>query len=260
MKKLLLLLTISIFLIPSCSKDEKDTETPNADFETSTDTYTVGQSISFQNKSTGADSYEWDFGDTKSSTNKSPFHTYTSIGYKTVTLTAYSEDQKINSSKTRTLNIISSGSGGSGGSGGTGGSGGSGGGTSLPTKCFVTGVRVTKYPQTNNGSGWDLNGYPDIFYKIVDANNNILYADESKRKENYASQTATWNLPSGTGVEINLNQDFYIYLYDYDPTSADDYMSGCGGESPNDWISTTPPSSINWNCNDMNVTVYLVWN
>lgn len=50
-------------------------------------TYTLTSfNISFQNNTTGGDTYEWDFGDGTYSTTKNPFHTYSAAGTYTVSL------------------------------------------------------------------------------------------------------------------------------------------------------------------------------
>jgi len=48
--------------------------------------------ITFNNLSTGATKYYWDFGDGNVSTDESPTHTYSTIGIYTVKLSAYAED------------------------------------------------------------------------------------------------------------------------------------------------------------------------
>ncbi|MEZ4777586.1 MAG: PKD domain-containing protein [Bacteroidia bacterium] len=48
-----------------------------------------GANVTFVNSSVGADSVSWDFGDTNTSTDLNPVHTYSVNGIYTVTLTAY---------------------------------------------------------------------------------------------------------------------------------------------------------------------------
>lgn len=61
---------------------------PTADFSGSPTSGEVPLTVNFTNLSTGAASYSWDFGDTGSSTQANPSHTYTETGNYTVTLTA----------------------------------------------------------------------------------------------------------------------------------------------------------------------------
>ncbi len=70
---------------------------PLAQFTASTN----GLIVTFNNTSTGADSYHWAFGDGETSTQKNPVHTYASSGQYTVTLTATNEC----GDATRTLTI-----------------------------------------------------------------------------------------------------------------------------------------------------------
>ncbi|OFX80546.1 MAG: hypothetical protein A2X12_08430 [Bacteroidetes bacterium GWE2_29_8] len=79
--------------INSCKKD-KDEEpeptitNPNADFTYSIDKANAPLTVIFNNTSTNANSYEWDFGDGKSSTDKNPTNTYSNEGKYTIKLTA----------------------------------------------------------------------------------------------------------------------------------------------------------------------------
>lgn len=73
--------TGSLWMLPSCKKDTVE-EGPDVVFTTSTDAYTV----TFTNKTTGAASYKWDFGDGAVSTEENPSHTYPGKGKYVPTL------------------------------------------------------------------------------------------------------------------------------------------------------------------------------
>jgi len=60
---------------------------PIAAFESDVQLAYIGSSVQFTYTSNGADSYLWDFGDNTTSTDINPVHTYTDIGYHTVSLT-----------------------------------------------------------------------------------------------------------------------------------------------------------------------------
>ena len=51
----------------------------------------AGYDVTFTNSSTGATSYLWTFGDTGTSTETNPLHTYAANGVYTVTLTVYND-------------------------------------------------------------------------------------------------------------------------------------------------------------------------
>ena len=61
--------------------------------------------VHFTNKSSNADSYEWDFGDTTTSTSTNPIHNYTSDGVYTITLTAFKCDLGLSHADTQTVNV-----------------------------------------------------------------------------------------------------------------------------------------------------------
>ena len=61
---------------------------------------TTGTAVNFNNGSTNATSYSWEFGDGNSSTAENPSHTYAGDGVYTVTLTATNECGSVQSSET----------------------------------------------------------------------------------------------------------------------------------------------------------------
>lgn len=84
--------TISLclaLLLASCSKSKDEViPNPKLDFDFTVDMST--RTVRFENKSVGADSYQWNFGDEQLSADKAPAHTYSSEGIFTVTLVAKS--------------------------------------------------------------------------------------------------------------------------------------------------------------------------
>ena len=80
--------------------------TPTALFSASTTNANVGDNICFNNKSTGADHYVWDFGDgSPSSTEPNPCHVYSSKGVYIVQLTAYSPSGEKYNDKQMSINV-----------------------------------------------------------------------------------------------------------------------------------------------------------
>lgn len=73
---------IVITLLSSCQKQ------PLASFTISNNNITVGDTVSFVNTSTDANSYIWNFGDGSKSTDANPTHVYTQQGSYIVSLTA----------------------------------------------------------------------------------------------------------------------------------------------------------------------------
>ena len=78
-----------LFATSSCKK-EKVEQGPDVFFNIAVD----GLTVAFENKTTGAKSYRWDFGDGATSTEESPTHTYTEKGKYVPTLYATSESGK----------------------------------------------------------------------------------------------------------------------------------------------------------------------
>lgn len=93
-----------IFVLNSCKKD-KEEEKPIAAFSYSPSTVYIGTTVYFNNESSNAARYKWDFGDGQTSDLTSPSHSYSTSGNKTVSLTAYSESGAKMDYITKTINV-----------------------------------------------------------------------------------------------------------------------------------------------------------
>jgi PKD repeat protein len=94
MKRQVLLLASVFFLFAGLGCYKK-VAIPVADFSFhgSNDTV-VPDTLTFRNLSQNASTYEWDFGDSHSSTDANPVHIYTVAGSYTVVLKAYSSSRE----------------------------------------------------------------------------------------------------------------------------------------------------------------------
>ncbi|HEX2921040.1 MAG TPA: PKD domain-containing protein [Bacteroidales bacterium] len=88
MKKILYFVLVVSLVLFSCKRKPD----PKAQFIVESGSFTVGQELYFENQSTDAVSYEWDFGDGYGSDEANPFHIYDSNGTFRVTLTATGEN------------------------------------------------------------------------------------------------------------------------------------------------------------------------
>ncbi|MBB3699321.1 PKD domain-containing protein [Flammeovirga yaeyamensis] len=88
----------------SCEEDQDITKVEvSASFTSEVE----GLKATFTNTSENATSYEWDFGDGNTSTEKNPSNTYEAGGDYTVTLTAYGEDESDMAEETTTVTVTS---------------------------------------------------------------------------------------------------------------------------------------------------------
>ena len=121
--KIILFMAIIVALLCACNENEPDTQNigqPTAKFD-----FQIQQplKVAFSNKSTYATSYEWDFGDGKTSMESNPIHQYSGIGVYRVTLKAMNGMMKAYYEKNVTIEA--------------------------PTKCIFTGFKVKKIPNNN---------------------------------------------------------------------------------------------------------------
>jgi len=105
MKRQVLLLASVFFLFAGLGCYKK-AAIPVADFSYhgSNDTI-VPDTLTFRNLSQNASTYEWNFGDSHSSTEANPVHIYTVVGSYTVVLKAYSGSGEQWATKSRIIII-----------------------------------------------------------------------------------------------------------------------------------------------------------
>lgn len=103
MKTIYKLLSVSLFSLlffNGCiNYNHPNNEYLDACFSTSMNEYEVWQSVYFNNCSSGADSYTWEFGDGTSSTESNPTHEYQNPGTYQVKLSAYNPAGRSTASK-----------------------------------------------------------------------------------------------------------------------------------------------------------------
>jgi PKD repeat protein len=160
--------------------------------------------VTFNNLSENATSYYWDFGDGKNSSSTNPNHTYTEGGTYSVTLKAFNSVG--NDVMTKTVKI-----------------------KNKPTKMKITKVELINYPlYDGNGNNWDLlDGAPDIYFKILNGNNNVIF--ESGYYDGLTLNQLPVNYTSDLPftIENAFNQRCTIEFWDYDNDfDGDEWMGG----------------------------------
>lgn len=100
MKKLLTLLIASTIVLFSTCKKEDNKVLPVASFFYSPGSAGVGDSIFFESNCQNTNTYQWDFGDGNTSSEKNPVHSFTEEGSFKVQLTAHNEEGSDMTNKT----------------------------------------------------------------------------------------------------------------------------------------------------------------
>lgn len=83
--------------IMACNQEDPLLPLPVIDFSTDPELIEVGKDVRFENMTTNASSYKWDFGDGRTSTDISPIIQFDEGGSYTVTLIAYTNDNQSDS-------------------------------------------------------------------------------------------------------------------------------------------------------------------
>jgi hypothetical protein len=93
-----------------------------------------------------------------------------------------------------------------------------------PSKIKITKITVTGFPATeSNGAGWDLTDGADIF-PFLFVGNTVIY--DSPVLQPNANPSIDYDFTPTSPIEINPTTTYTLSLYDYDDTSADDFMGG----------------------------------
>ena len=96
-------LGLLIFII-SCNEEDPLLPLPEVDFRTNPEIVEVGVEVTFENLTTNASSYRWDFGDGQISEETNPKITYEASGNYTVKLVAFTDDNQ-KDSVTQEINV-----------------------------------------------------------------------------------------------------------------------------------------------------------
>jgi len=220
---------IVIMTITGCQKE------PLASFTISNYSPSVNEIISFTNITTDGSSYEWNFGDGQTSTSKNPTHSYINEGVYTITLTAFSKNGKKQDLMTDfvTVSKIDPCSGitcinGTCANGicncASGYTGSDCSQQITPTSIKISKIRVIRQPATDNGAGWDISDGADI-YPLLLQNTTTIW--NSPTFISNVNPNSTYDFTPSPAIDITSpNLQYTIELYDYDASSADDWMGG----------------------------------
>ena len=127
-----------------------------------------------------------------------------------------------------------------------------------PSAMVINSITMTSYPMTQtSGAGWDLTDGPDPFITI----NSGTSANQNDFSSGVASNVTGSSIYYSNGFPVtisNLNINWTIGVWDYDATSANDFMTGLYFIP----ISQTSgfPSTINLNTGTMAVQLNVTWN
>ena len=162
---------------------------PIANF-TAPDTSVVGEVIIFEDASTDAERYVWDFGDGSTSQAENPSHVYNASGVYTVVLTVYTANNESSSTKSADIIIV-------------GGSGDHATATKIVGKWKYKSMERT---ETHNGTAYPSGTYTttftDIYHEFL-ATGDIIKTDENN------NQTLNGNYSIMDAVRIMYTSKIY---------------------------------------------------
>lgn len=139
----------------------------------------------------------------------------------------------------------------------TGGGDDGGGGGIVPTSVTVTKLVLNEFPAKPQGSNnWDFLDDPDVFFKIMDANQAMQYF-KSSTKNNITNAS----LPTTYSVNYtiyDLDENYSFVFYDEDVIDDDELM-GSKGWYPLTDMYRSDRDLYNSSC-DLDFTIELTWN
>jgi len=196
--------------------------------------------ISCVNTSTNAVSYHWtltrpDYTTSTSSTTN-PSFTCNQTGNYTIKLTAYNSNN-VSATSTKTFTLYA------------------------PTSVTITYLSLYKIPMLDSdNSSWDTgmfgDGAPDIYFKIVNSSNSVIYTSATKEDVTSDDLPVSWY---SVNKALNYGSNYNIKFYDEDGSmDPDDLMVNCIFNSS---YLTPGNSSYTWESTDGTIkfTVGLSW-
>ena len=198
MKKVLLFgIWASLLLVFACSDDETPLPTPLVSFTIDPAIPEVGVPVMFENLTTNAASYEWDFGGALTSDETSPTVIFETPGNVTVTLRAFTQDGQVDSTS-QTINI---------------------------RQRVVTGYFVNIFPVTDEGEDWDPTEpdsakFADIVVQLIADNaanlDNAIFEGTFRDISEAPFSRAVGDTGFPTNVTLT-NEGWSFALFDLDP-------------------------------------------
>jgi hypothetical protein len=96
-----------------------------------------------------------------------------------------------------------------------------------PTQVKITKIRVTKFPDTNNGNYWDTfpNSDADI-YLTLENSSSVTIFDSPTYFQNATSNGVNYYdfVPTTPIIITNVLSPYFMYIYDFDAVGADELM------------------------------------
>jgi hypothetical protein len=219
---------LCIFVI-SCSKKDS-TPQPSANFSFSDANLVSPAKIAFQNTSTNAITYTWDFGDGQTSTQANPNHVYRVPGTYEVTLTATGSG--INEVK-KAITI-----------------------QPPYTVCRINSVIIKALPDSDNGAAWDFDGTtPDVYYRLVDTDGNILFTSPTYYTDPQLLPLQ-WTLPTPLSI-TPLTTPLQLQVLDYDSGFSPDVMGAISFAPSIAQLKEDDPYPASWVLTYGEVTIQL---
>ena len=172
-----------------------------ADFSYTPITPYAGQKITFTNKSTNAYSYEWDFGNGKTSKETSPTTVFEQ-GTWTVTLTAWNKDKSQKDRFQKTINV-----------------------KAKPTKVQLTHFIINSVDyEDSDGRYWDDKSTdgPDVYFMLYDSNNKQILKSKNITDVTPNKLPHTFTI---SNTYLSLSETYKIILKDYDAIIDDTMLS-----------------------------------
>jgi len=192
-----------LIFIMSCNDEDPLLPLPVIDFSTDPELIEVGKDVRFENMTTNASSYKWDFGDGRTSTDISPTIQFDEGGSYMVTLIAYTDDDQ-SDSLSREIDVL---------------------------ERVMTDLGVNSIPFVNgNGQDWDdptdqpdSTKYPDFILALGPAGdpNRIIITP-------VLVDLAPFELPIGFSLNpggdpyILTNEDWELTFIDFDGVDLND--------------------------------------
>lgn len=228
MKLNLVLLLLSTLVFASCKKD-KDLEKiyPSASFNFTLSQDHAPATVYFENLSLNATSYNWDFGNGRTSSLFEPQITYNNPGTYNITLTAYNRDGKDTFSQA--VEVIYKPS---------------------PTSLRIDGLQITSMSL----AGWDTLSGPDVYFKMWLGNNMVI--DNTDDRVTDVTESLMNQLDWTCSQELAIGSPVTVCIYDYDESDSDDLISTMYFSFNN---YTSYPLVLTKTENGLTINLYVTW-